>query len=334
MSTSSSVPSQAPLQAKDRIGTSQRSLWSSPLRRREAIDGFVFILPWFLGLLIFTLGPFLAGMYFSLTEYDGITSARWVGFENYRRIFFSDPKFWLSVYNTLWYVAVAVVPGVILALLLALLLNQSVRGITVFRTIFYMPSIIPAVASVSLFIFILHDRFGLLNEMLFQVFGIVGPRWLTSPVWTKPSLVLWSMWGIGGSMIIYLAGLQGIPRSLYEAAAIDGASALRQFWSITIPMISSTIFFVMVIGIIGSFQIFTPVFIMNAGSYGQGATAGPLDSLLFWVIYIYQQGFLFFRMGYASALSWLLFLVLVILTLVQFRVAQRWVYYEDNNADR
>jgi multiple sugar transport system permease protein len=299
------------------------------LRRREALDGFIFILPWLLGLLVFTLGPFLAGLYFSLTEYDGLTAPRWIGLGNYQRIFFQDPKFWLSVYNTLWYVAAAVVPGVVLALLLALLLNQSVRGITLFRTIYYMPSIVPAVASVSLFLFILHDRFGLLNEMLFQVFGVVGPRWLTSPAWTKPSLVLWSLWGIGGSMIIYLAGLQGIPRSLYEAAAIDGAGTIRQFWNITVPMISSTIFFVLIMGIIGSFQIFTPVFIMNAGSYGQAATAGPLDSLLFWVVYIYQQGFLFFRMGYASALSWLLFLVLVILTLVQFRVARRWVYYED-----
>ncbi len=331
MSSSSAAPRQTPLQANNRIGARQRSLWARPVRRREALDGFVFILPWFLGLIIFTLGPFVAGMYFSLTEYDGLTAPQWVGFENYRRIFFDDPKFWLSVYNTLWYVAVAVVPGVILALLLALLLNQSVRGITVFRTIFYMPSIVPAVASVALFIFILHDRFGLLNELLFQVFGVIGPRWLTSPDWTKPSLVLWSMWGIGGSMIIYLAGLQGIPRTLYEAAAIDGAGTLRQFWNITIPMISSTIFFVLILGIIGSFQIFTPVFILNTGSYGQAASAGPLDSLLFWVVYIYQQGFLFFRMGYASALSWLLFLVLVILTLVQFHVARRWVYYEDDD---
>jgi multiple sugar transport system permease protein len=334
MSSSATAPSPTSPPKGNTISTSKRSFWTSPIRRREALDGYIFILPWFLGLLIFTLGPFIAGMYFSLTEYDGLTAPRWVGLENYRRIFFEDPKFWLSVYNTLWYVAVAVVPGVVLALLLALLLNQSVRGITVFRTIFYMPSIVPAVASVSLFIFILHDRFGLLNELLFQLFSIVGPRWLTSPDWTKPSLVLWSLWGIGGSMIIYLAGLQGIPRTLYEAASIDGAGTLRQFWNITIPMISSTIFFVLVLGIIGSFQIFTPVFILNTGSYGQAASAGPLDSLLFWVVYIYQQGFLFFRMGYASALSWLLFLVLVILTVVQFRVARRWVYYEDEGERR
>ena len=306
----------------------KRTVWSSPVRRREALDGYVFILPWFLGLLIFILGPFLAGLYFSLNEYDGLTPAKWVGFENYHRIFFDDPKFWLAAYNTFWYVLASVLPGVVIALLLALILNQSVRGIALFRTIFYMPSIVPSVASVALFIFILHDRFGLLNESLFQLFGIVGPRWLTSPVWSKPSLVLWSLWGIGGSMIIYLAGLQSIPRSLYEAASIDGAGAWRQFWNITVPMISSTIFFVMIMGIIGSFQIFTPVFLLGAGNYGQAA-AGPQDSLLFWVIYIYNQGFFYFRMGYASALAWILFLILVLLTLAQFKIAQRWVYYED-----
>lgn len=309
-------------------GEHRRPIWKSPIRRKEAMDGYIFILPWFLGLVIFILGPFLAGFYFSLTEYDGIRSPMWIGLANYQRIFTDDPKFWLAAYNTLWFVAASVLPGVILALLLALLLNQKVRGITLFRTIFYMPSIVPTVASVALFIFILHDRFGLLNEILFQLFGIVGPRWLTSPTWSKPSLVIWSLWGIGGGMIIYLAGLQGIPDSLYEAAAIDGAGALRKFWNITVPLISPTIFFVLIMGIIGSFQIFTPVFLLGGGNYGQAA-AGPMDSLLFWVVYIYNQGFFYFRMGYASALAWILFVILVLLTLLQFQLARRWVYYED-----
>lgn len=305
--------------------------WSNPLRRREALDGYLFILPWFLGLLIFILGPFLAGFYYSLTEYDGLTAPRWLGLANYQKVLFDDDKFWLAVYNTVWYVGASVLPGVVLGLLLALLLNQKVRGITLFRTFFYMPSIVPAVASVALFIYILHDRFGLLNEVLFQVFHIVGPNWLTSPLWSKPALVLWSLWGIGGGMIIYLAGLQGIPEALHEAAAIDGASAFRRFWSITIPLISPTIFFVLVMGIIGSFQIFTPVFLLGGANYGQAA-AGPMDSLLFWVVYIYNQGFFYFRMGYASALSWLLFMILVLLTIMQFRLARRWVYYEDEVA--
>ncbi len=310
-----------------------RSVWASPIRRREARDGIVFILPWFLGLLIFILGPFLAGFYYSLTEYDSLMPANWLGLDNYRRILFDDDRFWLTVYNTVWYVSAAVIPQVVLGLLLAILLNQKARGITVFRTVFFMPSIVPIVASVSLFIFILHDRFGLLNETLYQVFGIVGPNWLTSPDWSKPSLVLWSLWGIGGGMIIYLAGLQGIPQTLYEAAAIDGAGALRCFWKITIPLISPTILFVVIMGIIGSFQIFTPVFLLGSANYGLAA-AGPMDSLLFWVVYIYNQGFFYFRMGYASAIAWLLFILLVILTLIQFRLAGRWVYYEDEASIR
>ena len=268
-----------------------------------------------------------------MTEYDSLLPANWLGVENYRRILFDDDRFWLTVYNTVWYVCAAVVPQVVLGLLLAVLLNQKARGITVFRTVFFMPSIVPIVASVSLFIFILHDRFGLLNETLYQVFGIVGPNWLTSPDWSKPSLVLWSLWGIGGGMIIYLAGLQGIPQTLYEAAAIDGAGALRCFWKITIPLISPTILFVVIMGIIGSFQIFTPVFLLGSANYGLAA-AGPMDSLLFWVVYIYNQGFFYFRMGYASAIAWLLFMLLVVLTLIQFRLAGRWVYYEDEAAIR
>ncbi|MDE0632186.1 MAG: sugar ABC transporter permease [Caldilineaceae bacterium] len=315
------------------LGSRPRSVWASPLRRREALDGIVFIMPWFLGLLIFILGPFAAGFYYSLTEYDSLLPPQWLGLQNYHRILFGDDRFWVAVYNTVWYVSAAVVPQVILGLLLAILLNQKARGITVFRTVFFMPSIVPIVASVSLFIFILHDRFGLLNETLFQVFGIVGPNWLTSPDWSKPSLVLWSLWGIGGGMIIYLAGLQGIPEALYEAAAIDGAGALRSFWKITIPMISPTILFVLIMGIIGSFQIFTPVFLLGGTNYGQAA-AGPMDSLLFWVVFIYNQGFFYFRMGYASAIAWLLFILLVILTLIQFRLAGRWVYYEDEAANR
>ncbi len=306
-----------------------RNIWSSRVRRNEALDGYIFILPWLLGLLIFVLGPFVAGLYYSFTEYDGLTPPQWVGLQNYQRVLFDDPQFWLAVYNTVWYVGASVLPGVVFGLLLALLLNQKVRGITIFRTLFYMPSIVPAVASVALFIYILHDRFGLLNETLFQVFKVIGPNWLTSPNWSKPALVLWSLWGIGSGMIIYLAGLQGVPEVLYEAAALDGAGSLRRFWSITLPMISPTIFFVLILGIIGSFQIFTPVFLLGGSNYGQAA-AGPMDSLLFWVVYIYNQGFFYFRMGYASALSWLLFVILMLLTLIQFRLARRWVYYEDD----
>ncbi len=316
-----SVTLPAATQGKSR----KRSVWASPMRRREAIDGFVFIMPWLLGFLIFTFWPFIAGFYYSLTEFDVLTPPQWVGFGNYQAIF-HDPKAWLAVGNTLWFVVFSVLPANIIALLLALLLNLKVRGITIFRTLFYIPSIVPAVASIALFIYIMHDRFGLLNDFLFRVFGITGPGWLTSPVWAKPSLVLWSLWGVGGSMIIYLAGLQGIPQQLYEAAEIDGAGMFRRFWHITIPMVSPTILFVFTLTVIGSFQIFTPVLLLG-GNYAM-ANAGPMDSLLFWVVYIYHQGFFYFQMGYGSALAWLLFIVLVVVTVTQFKVADRWVYYE------
>ncbi|MHB1294217.1 MAG: carbohydrate ABC transporter permease [Anaerolineae bacterium] len=303
-----------------------RSVWKRPLRLREAIDCYVFILPWLVGLLVFTIGPFFAGLYFSLTNYDGISAPRWIGLENYRTLLTEDPKFKITLYNTAYYVALSVLPGVALALALALLLNQKVKGITLFRTLFYIPSIVPAVASISLFIWLLHDRFGLVNEFLHSLFGIIGPNWLTSPTWTKPSLVLWGFWGLGGGMIIYLAALQGVPEALYEAAAIDGAGKIRRFWSITIPMISPTLFFVLVMSIINSFQVFTPVYILGAEQ--ASAAAGPMDSLLFWVVYIYNTGFFYFRMGRASALAWMLFVVLVVLTVIQFRLARNWVYYE------
>lgn len=316
------------VRSSERRVQAKRSIWTRPMELREAIDGYIFVSPFVLGLIIFTLGPFIAGFYFSLTNYDVITAPKWVGFLHYKTMLFNDEDFWICVWNTAYYVGLSVVPHIILSLLLALLLNAKVRGITLFRTLFYLPAIVPSVASIAIFMTILHDRFGILNEFLYNIFGIIGPRWLTSPVWTKPSIIVWSLWGLGGSMIIYLAALQGVPEALYEAASIDGAGVMRRFWNITIPMISPTLFFVLVMGIIGSFQVFTPVFLIaGGGAYGD-APRGPLNSLLFWVVYIYNSAFFYFRMGYASALAWVLFLVLVVMTVIQFSVSRRWVYYE------
>ncbi|MBI2941848.1 MAG: sugar ABC transporter permease [Chloroflexi bacterium] len=296
------------------------------LARQEAIEGYLFILPWILGLLIFTAGPFIAGFYLSFTNFDAMQDPEWVGLANYRRVLGDDPKIGTMLFNTAYYTFVSVPLGVIAGLMLAVLLNQKVRGIAGFRTAYYMPSVVPAVPSVALFIWILHDRFGLLNEFLFNTFGVVGPRWLTSPEWTKPSLILWGLWHVGGGMIIYLAGLQGVPQSLYEAASIDGCGALGRFRHVTLPMISPTLLFVLVMGIIGSFQVFTPVYLL--GSDIATAAAGPLDSLLFWVVYVYHNGFFYFRMGYASALAWVLFVIILAITLLQLWLAKRWVYYE------
>jgi multiple sugar transport system permease protein len=297
----------------------------SGLGRREAIEGYLFILPWILGLIFFTAGPFLAGLLISLTDYSALETPNWVGLANYGQAFV-DPKFYLSVYNTAYYVILSVPLGAVLGLLLAILLNQRVRGVAFFRTAFYMPAIVPIIPSLMLFIWILNDRFGLLNGFL-DTLGIAGPHWLTGPEWTKPSLILWSLWQVGGGMIIYLAGLQGVPQELYEAASIDGAGVLRRFRYVTIPMISPTIFFVLTIGIISSFQVFTGAFLLGS-SYDFAAGAGPLNSLLFWVLYVYQQGFFFFKMGYSSALAWMLFVVILAVTLLQLWLAGRWVYYE------
>jgi multiple sugar transport system permease protein len=305
------------------VGVRRRSFGS--VARREAIEGYLFILPWILGLIIFTAGPFIAGIFFSFTNYSALETPTWVGVDNYSKVL-QDQNFYLSIYNTVYYVILSVPTGLILALILALLLNQSVRGVSFFRTAFYMPSIVPAVPSIMIFLWILNGRFGLLNGALSGI-GIVGPDWLTDPAWTKPSLVIWSLWQIGGSMIIFLAGLQGVPQELYEAASIDGAGTFKRFLHVTIPMISPTIFFVLVIGLIASFQVFTAAFILGTGNYGMPGS-GPLNSLLFWVVNIYQQGFYFYRFGYASALACLLFIVVMVATLVQVWLAGRWVYYE------
>ena len=299
----------------------------SRMARLEAIHGYMFISPWLLGVLFFTLGPMLAGLYFSFTRYEILSPPRWVGLDNYAKILGgSDPLVVKSLYNTLYYVAFSVPLGLIAGFSMALLLNQKLVGIAFFRTSFYMPSIVPTVASVALWMWLLHGRFGLIN-MALALIGVRGPAWLTDPNWTKPALILWSLWGVGGGMIIYLAGLQSISDQLYEAAAIDGAGPWRKFWNVTLPMMTPTIFFNLIMGIIGSFQVFTPALLMGGTSTWTPA-GGPLDSLLFYVLYLYQNGFQFLKMGYAAALAWILFLIIMIFTLIQFRTSGRWVYYE------
>ncbi len=300
------------------------------LLRREAIYGYLFISPWILGFLIFTAFPMIYGGYLSFTEYDGLTSPKWVGFDNYQRLFSGDDQLVVkSLNNTLWYVAVAVPATLVFGLLLALLLNQPVKGIALFRTLFYMPSVVPVVASVAVLMWVFHGRFGLVNVLLSEV-GINGPAWLTDPNWVKPTLVIWTVWGVGSGMIIYLAGLQAIPDQLYEAAEIDGAGIFRKFFNITIPMLSPTIFFNLIVGIITASQIFIPALLLSSvGTQNPFMpSGGPLNSLLFYVLYVWQNGFVYYRMGYASALSWVLFLVVLIVTILMFRLARHWVYYE------
>jgi multiple sugar transport system permease protein len=238
---------------------------------------------------------------------------------------FNDPRFWKALYNTAYFTLLSVPIGMILSILVAMLMNQKVKGIGIYRTLFYLPSVVGAgVAVAVLWKWIFNADSGLLNYMISFLTGIPisdCPKWLASEVWSKPALVIMSLWGVGGGMIIYLAGLQGIPTTLYEAAEIDGANRWQQFWAVTLPGLSPVIFFQLIISIVGSFQIFTQVDVMTDG------LGGPADSTLVMVLYIYQKAFKYYQMGYASALSWVLFIVIMLATWIQFKYS-KWVYYE------
>ncbi len=288
-------------------------------KRREAINAYIMLAPWIIGFIAFTAGPMIASIVISFMEWSLLQAPRWIGFENYR-FMFKDNLFWVSLYNTIYYTVIGVPLRVIAALCVALAMNLKLRGISVYRTIYYIPSITPAVASSIMWLWIFNPDFGLANALL----GYIGIhsriRWIYDPALSKPSLILMSLWGIGGMMIILLAGLQGIPEQLYEAAELDGAGLWHKFWHITLPMLSPSIFFVTIMQVISSFQVFTQAYVMTRG--------GPANSTLFMVLYLYQNGFEFFRMGYASSLAWALFMFVLVLTILQFRGSKYWVFYE------
>lgn len=286
--------------------------------RREALWAYVFISPWIVGFLIFTLGPMIASFFLAFTKYNIISPAQWIGLDNYRRISV-DPLFWRSLRVTFTYAAMSLFPGLVFGLSLAMLLNTNVPGISVWRTIYYLPSIISGVAVAILWGFVLNPRFGIVNWLL-GLIGIKGPGWLTSIQWALPGLAIMSLWGVGGSMILYLAGLQGIPTALYDAAKVDGANAWHRFWSVTLPMISPVIFFNLVMGTIGTFQYFTSAYVLTRG--------GPANATLFYNLYLYDNAFRYNQMGYASGLAWILFVIVLFFTLLIFRSSAAWVYYE------
>jgi multiple sugar transport system permease protein len=292
------------------------------LGRREAIQGYLYISPWLAGLVIFTAGPIVASAYLSLTEYRILVPPRFVGLDNYARaVGGGDPIFWTSVFNTTYYALLFVPLSIVGSLAAALLLNVGMRGQAGFRTMFFIPSITPAVAAVLLWIWVLSPEFGPLNSLL-RVVGIEGPAWLGSPEWSKPALILMSLWGaVGGStMIIFLAGLQGVPSELYEAAEIDGANPWQGFVHVTLPLLSPAVFFNLVVGMIAAFRVFTAAFVATGG--------GPLYSTMFYMLHLFNNAFVFLHMGYASALAWLFVLLVLVLVVVQVRMATRWVYYE------
>jgi len=297
-------------------------------RRKEAIAGYLFISPWLIGFLVFFIGPIIASFVLSFTQWNIVGTPEWIGFKNYVDIFTSDARFAKSVQVTLTYAVIYLPLEVICGIGLAALMNQKLRGIGVFRTLFYMPYVVPQVAAALVWVWMLNARYGVVNTVLGWA-SVTGPNWLGSPAYVLTSLTMIALWGVGGSSVIYLAGLQNIPEVFYEAATVDGANRVQKFLRITLPMLSPTIFFQVVLGLIGVFQTFTPAYI------AAGATGGPLQSGLFYMLYLYNRGFETLRMGYASALAWILTIFILIVTVMVLRSSRYWVYYEtDRSANR
>ena len=295
------------------------------LRRREAITGYLIAAPWIIGLFVFTLYPVLSSLYYSFTNYSMATTHKWIGLQNYIVMFTNDSLFPKAVYNTLFFALLSVPLNLIIGLAVAMLMNQKVRGINVIRTVYYLPNVVSGVAVCMLWSMIFQAKYGVLNQAL-GLIGIEGPAWLADPQWTKPALVIMNCWNSGGAMVIYLAALQGIPRHYYEAVEIDGANAFQKFWHITIPMISSSIFFQLINGIIGAMQVFTQAYLMTGD--------GPAYSTTFYVYALYNKAFTDRRMGYASAMSWVLLVFTLLMTLLIFRSIGSKVYYETGDGTK
>jgi len=287
-------------------------------RTRERLSAYLCIAPTVIGLIVFCIAPMVYSLRLTLYESDMLTEPKFVGLANFKRLF--TQELWKrSMFNTAYYTLGSVPLSILVGFFIALMLNQKVKFLSLFRVIYYLPSVVSGVAVALLWMWLLNRDHGLVNGFL-RLFGIRGPSWMHGEVWAIPALIIMSLWGVGGNMIIFLAGLQGIPEALYDAAKIDGAGTLQCFRHVTIPMMTPTIFFNLIIGIIGSFQVFTPAFfMMEKGSGTSGLTQ---------VLYLYNQAFQTFRFGYASAVAWVLFVVIMVFTVLVFRSSEVWVYYE------
>ncbi|THG29259.1 carbohydrate ABC transporter permease [Naasia lichenicola] len=291
--------------------------------RNEAIAGYLFITPWLIGFLIFTLGAMIYSLVISFSHYQLATNtSRPAGLSNYQALL-EDPKVLISLGNTLFYAVLAVPLEIIFALFLASLLNRVGKGAGIFRTLYYLPKMTPAVATASVFFLLLNGNQGAINKGL-AVFGIQGPQWLLDPNWVKPSIVLMTLWGVSGTMVIFLAALKNVPRDLYEVAEIDGAGPIRRFWSITLPMISGSLFFNVIVLTIAALQTFDQAYLLFYRDQVQGAS----DSSLFYAVYLFQQAFRQFNFGFAAAMAWLIFVIIMLISLIQVKVGNRFVYYE------
>jgi multiple sugar transport system permease protein len=303
-------------------------------QKRELKLGLFFASPYLIGFLGLTLLPLLASFCFSFTDYDIFNAPRWIGIDNFTKLG-QDRLFWISLWNTAFYTVFAVPLGMTVAFLLALLLNRKLVARPVFRTIFFLPSIVPLVAASVLWVWVFNSQYGYLNWALQPLCNLLNlisgahsspPNWLQSPTWAKPALVIMSVWGVGGTMVLYLAALQDVPQSLYEVADLDGASAFQKVLHVTLPMVSPILFFTLVMGLIGALQVFTQAYIMTKG--GQ-----PGVSTLFYCLYLFQNAFEYFRLGYASAMAWILFAIIGVITAIVFKVTGRFIYYEGGAAE-
>ena len=311
MAAVSELASERPQHTSKPAGAFRRAL-------RRNLSGWLFASPWIIGFLLWTVGPMIASLVIAFTNWDLITPPKFVGMQNFSAMLV-DNLVWKSLQVTTVYAVVSVPLQIGLGLGLALLLNAKIRLLHFYRTAFYLPSVLSGVAVALLWRWMFSTEFGLFNAMLAEI-GIQGPSWLGDPNWALPSLILMSLWGVGAGTIIYLAGLQGIPTDLYEAAEVDGASSWVRFWNITLPMMTPVLFFTLVTGFIAALQVFTQAFIMTSG--------GPNNATLFYLLYLYRNAFEYFRMGYASALAWVLFVYILVLTLVLQGTSRYWVYYE------
>ncbi|HEY8576714.1 MAG TPA: sugar ABC transporter permease [Devosia sp.] len=308
------------LGASEHDASTRPSFWSR-LWQNDA-PGYLFLLPWLIGFFGLTIGPIISSFYLSFTDFDLLTSPEWVGANNYIRMFTNDPKFWASMRVTMMFVIFSVPLKLAFALGVALLLNRGMRGLPLYRALFYLPSLLGASVAIAILWQQIFARDGLVNDFL-AIFGIVGPSWISTPQYSLWTIIILAVWQFGSPMIIFLAGLRQIPQDMYEAASLDGAGRWRQFRKITLPLLTPVVFFNAIIQTIEAFKSFTPAFIISGG------TGNPINSTLFYTLYLYQEAFGFFRMGYASALAWVLLALVGLFTAFSFLTSKYWVHYDD-----
>jgi multiple sugar transport system permease protein len=301
------------------VRAERRSIGLTPKQRRSLIVGLLFISPWIIGFLAFQIYPICYTLYLSFTSYTGFGSPQWIGLQNYVRMFTQDPLFWTSLYNTLYYTILAVPIGLAVALIMAIAMNQNLKEVAIYRAALYLPSILPVFAISFIFLVLLNPQFGLVDYVL-SLLHLPSIDWLGDPRWAKLAIVMMAQLGAGNAALVFLAGLRAVPITLYEAAQIDGASWWTRFWRITIPLITPVILYNVILGLSGGLQIFTQSYILTQG--------GPNNATLFYVYYLWQNAFSYSEMGYAAALSWVLFIVTFAIAMIVFRWANRWVSYE------